>query len=59
MSASTLDKARRMVERALGMIDTLHLGPLDFNVFQAADYLRTAAHLVEQHGQVVARQVAP
>lgn len=41
-------EARDNAEVAIGIIDTLHLGPLDYNVATAADYLRTAAGLLEQ-----------
>ena len=40
-------KARSYADRALGQIDTLHLGPLDYNITTACDYLRTAAAILE------------
>jgi hypothetical protein len=46
-----LAEARRYIERAIGGVETMHLGPLDYNVFQTADYLRTAAALIEQFYQ--------
>jgi hypothetical protein len=52
---SILAEARLNIERALGGIDTLHLGPTDYNVFTTTDYLRTAAKLVEQYGQIFGR----
>jgi hypothetical protein len=44
-------EARRYVDRALGGIDTLHLGPLDYNVAQTVDYLLAAARVLEQFGK--------
>jgi hypothetical protein len=44
-------EARSYVDRALGMISTLHLGPLDYNVTTACDYLRTAAAILEDFGR--------
>ena len=44
-------EARSYVERAIGQIDTLHLGPLDYNVTTACDYLRTAAAFLEDFGR--------
>lgn len=43
-------EARLYADRALGQIDTLHLGPLDYNVTTACDYLRTAAAILEDFG---------
>lgn len=43
--------ARNYATRALGIIDTLHLGPLDYNVATAADNLRTAAAELERFGR--------
>jgi len=43
--------ARSYADRALGQIDTLHLGPLDYNVTTACDYLRTAAAILEDFGR--------
>lgn len=40
-------EARSYADRAIGQIDTLHLGPLDYNVTTACDYLRTAAAILE------------
>ena len=48
---SAIKEARGYVDRALGGIDTLHLGPLDYNVTTTADYLRTAAAILEQFGR--------
>lgn len=42
-----LKEARAYAERAIGVIDTIHLGPVDHNVANAIDFLRTAAGLVE------------
>jgi hypothetical protein len=44
-------EARSYADRALGQIDTLHLGPLDYNVTTACDYLRTAAAILEDFGR--------
>ena len=49
--AAPVREARGYVERGLGVIDTLDLGPLDANIAQAADYLRTAAALLEEFGR--------
>lgn len=43
--------ARSYADRALFQIDTLHLGPLDYNVTTACDYLRTAAAILEDFGR--------
>jgi hypothetical protein len=45
----TVKEALRYAERGVGGIETLHLGPLDYNITTAADYLRTAANLLEQY----------
>jgi hypothetical protein len=44
-------EARLYADRAIGQIDTLHLGPLDYNVTTACDYLRTAAAILEDFGR--------
>lgn len=44
-------EARSLIDRALGGISTLHLGPLDYNVFNTADTLRAAASLIERFGR--------
>ena len=46
-SSPTLDEAHACVERAMGGLHTLHVGPLDHNVFRTADDLRMAAKLLE------------
>lgn len=51
MENDTLAEARSYAERAIGGFDTLHLGPLDYNVATTVDYLRTAAALLEQYFQ--------
>lgn len=51
MENNLVKEARSYAERALGGIDTLHLGPLDYNVTTTVDYLRTAAALLEQFGK--------
>ena len=40
-------EARSYAERALSGFDTLHIGPLDYNVTITVDYLRTAAKVLE------------
>jgi hypothetical protein len=50
-NAEAVKEARRYVERAMGGIDTLHLGPLDYNVTTTVDYLRTAAAILEEFGR--------
>jgi hypothetical protein len=52
--APILTEARSYVERAIGGLETLHVGPLDYNVFSTCDYLRTAALLIEQYAREVA-----
>lgn len=44
-------EARCSVERALGGIDTLHCGPLDYNISTTTDDLKVAIRLLEQFGQ--------
>jgi hypothetical protein len=46
-----LTEARRYIDRAFGGIDALHIGPLDYNISTTADYLRTAASLIEEFGR--------
>lgn len=46
-----IKEARRYIERALGGISTLHLEPLDYNVFTTADALRAAALTIEEFGR--------
>jgi hypothetical protein len=54
MSAATFDweadivEARRYIDRALGGIATLHIGPLDFNVSTTVDDLLAAIRLLER-----------
>ncbi len=48
-------EARAYVDRAQGGLSTLHVGPLDHNVFTTADCLRTAAGLIEEYGREMAR----
>lgn len=55
MSAAVQDNprmktVREYIARAESVIDTLHLGPLDYNVTSAVDYLRTAAKVLEALG---------
>ena len=40
-------EALENANRAIGSIHALHLGPLDYNVTQAVDYLRGAAGALE------------
>jgi len=54
MANEQVAEVRSYVERAMGTIDTLDLGPVDYNVATAADYLRTAAALLEQYGRALA-----
>jgi hypothetical protein len=44
-------EARRYIDRALGGLSTLHLGPLDYNIATTADDLRAAASVLEQIGR--------
>lgn len=54
MSAAPFDnepdviECRRHVDRALGGISTLHLGPLDYNVASTIDDLLAAIRLLER-----------
>ena len=50
MSAALLDEARQYIDRALGGINTLHIGPLDYNVLTTVDDLKVAARLIEEYG---------
>lgn len=50
-----LADAKAYLERGVGYVETLHLGPLDWNVTQAADQLRTAATNLEMYLQEVER----
>lgn len=44
-------EVRQRVERALGGINTLHLGPLDYNISTTTDDLKVAICLLEQFGE--------
>lgn len=50
-----LDEARAMIDRAIGGINSLHLGPLDYNIATTIDDLRAAERLIEAYGQEQAR----
>jgi hypothetical protein len=43
-------ECRSRIERALGGLATLHLGPLDYNVAQTVDDLLVAIRLLERFG---------
>lgn len=47
----TLKEALEKANQGISGIETMDLGPLDYNVATTADYLRTAAALVEAFGQ--------
>lgn len=49
MDRDFLADARDYLDRAKGGLATLDVGPLDYNVTQTADYLRTAAACLEEH----------
>jgi hypothetical protein len=49
MDRDFLADARSYLDRAIGGLATLHIGPLDYNVTTTADYLRTAADCLEEH----------
>ena len=53
MDSTILAEARLNIERALGSLDTLYLGPLDYNVATTIDYLRVAERLIEQAYQEI------
>lgn len=44
-------ECRRHIDRALGGLSTLHLGPLDYNVTQTIDDLLAAIRLLERFGK--------
>lgn len=44
-------EARAHIDRALGGISTLHLGPLDWNVSSTIDDLLVAIRLIERFGK--------
>ena len=48
LNAEDLQEARRFAERAISGLDTLHIGPIDYNVSTTVEYLRTAAALLER-----------
>jgi len=54
-AAEILADAKAYLERGVGYVETLHLGPLDWNVTQAADQLRTAAANLEMYLQEMER----
>jgi hypothetical protein len=43
-----LIECRAQIDRALGGLNTLHLGPLDYNVATTVDNLLAAVHLLEE-----------
>ncbi len=51
MGNDLLSEARSYIERAMGFVDTMDIGPIDYNAATAADYLRTAASLLETLGK--------
>lgn len=59
MDRDFLADARDYLDRAMGGLNTLHLGPLDYNVTTTADYLRTAAACLEEHLRQVERGSDP
>jgi hypothetical protein len=54
MSAASFDnepdavECRRHIDRALGGLSTLHLGPMDYNVSSTIDDLLSAIRLLEK-----------
>jgi hypothetical protein len=44
-------EAAQHLARASGMLNTLHLGPLDYNITLTVDYLLAAARCVQQFGR--------
>jgi len=57
MDESAIAQVRLYIERALGGLNTLHLGPLDYNVFTTTDYLRTAANMLDDLHQREAKRL--
>ena len=43
-----IQEALASVDRAIGGINTLHLGPLDYNIANTVDHLLVAIRLLEQ-----------
>jgi hypothetical protein len=54
-ASEMLAAAKGYLERGVSYVETLHVGPLDWNVTQAADQLRTAAANLEMYLQEVER----
>lgn len=48
---ASLKEALRSVERAIGGINTIHIGPLDHNIRTTVDDLLVAIRLLEQVGR--------
>lgn len=48
MDPAAVADAKAFAERGLWGFETLHLGPLDHNVFTVTDNLRTAAALLDE-----------
>jgi len=48
--APLIDEARTFIDRAIAGLNTLHLGPLDYNISTTVDDLRTAERLIEEYG---------
>jgi hypothetical protein len=55
-SASAVKEARDLIDRAQGLLNTLHLGPLDYNITNTIDALRAAAGVLEQFGRDAANE---
>ena len=51
MSQDLLKEAREKIERALGSIGVIHVGPIDYNIFQTVDDLRAAERCLQEYGR--------
>ena len=51
-----LDEAREFINRALGGISTLNVGPIDYNVSTTIDDLRVACRMIEEAGRALTSQ---
>lgn len=45
-----LVEARAFIDRAVAGINTLHIGPIDYNISTTVDDLRTAERLIQEYG---------
>ncbi|HQT38910.1 MAG TPA: hypothetical protein PK231_05750 [Acidocella sp.] len=55
LSHQLVIQTRQHLERALGVLNTLHLGPLDANILTVEDYCVTASRCIKLLAQEKAR----